>query len=134
MGYKPNKKIFKLRFEDEEYAGLIVKAKSVKLGSFLGVASLTNLDTENIGPEDMEKFTGLFKAFATALVEWNLEDEDTGEPVPATLEGIQSQDVDFIMPIIKAWFGAIAGVSGPLGQRSPNGEQSPEPGIPMEPR
>lgn len=132
-GYRPNRRVFVLRFEDDDYAGLVVKARSVKLGAFLGVASLVNLDPGNVSAADVDRFTDLFREFAAALVEWNLEDEDTGQPVPATLEGIQTQDTDFVMPIIKAWFDAIAGVSAPLGRTSSDGPPSAAPPLPMEP-
>jgi hypothetical protein len=130
--YRPNRRIFVLTFEDEDYDGLVVKARSVKLGSFLQVANLLKLDPQNVQPEDVEKFAELFEQFADALVEWNLEDDD-GQEVPATLEGVQRQDVDFIMPIIKAWFEGIAGIASPLGTSSSNGQPSAPPPLPMEP-
>lgn len=130
-GFRPKRRTFVLRFEDDIYAGLVVKARSVKLRSFLRVATLVQMDANNVQPEDVEKFTDLFREFAKALVEWNLEDEDTGEPVPPTLDGILSQDTDFVMPIIKAWFDGIAGISSPLGVPSSNGGQSEVPPLPM---
>jgi hypothetical protein len=133
-GFRPNRKVYKLNFEDDEYEGLVVLAKSLSLDEFLNVAGLAKLDPKDIQPEDIDKFGELFTTFSKALVEWNLEDEETGEPVPTTLEGIRSQDADFVMPIIKAWFGAIAGVAGPLGPPSSNGGKSLEPSIPMEAR
>jgi hypothetical protein len=130
--YRAKPKTYVLKFEDDEYDGLVVKARSVKLGGFLEVAGLVKLDPQNIQPEDVDKFAKLFDAFGKALVEWNLDDDD-GEPVPPTAEGLHSQDTDFVMPIIKAWFVAIAGVGSPLGQRSSSGDQSQVPSIPMEP-
>jgi len=133
MGYQARPKVYKLVFDDDEYEGLVVRARSVKLGQILRLSRLVGMDPANLRPEDTENFEQLFTMFADALVDWNLDDDD-GEPVPATLEGIQGQDADFVMPIIKAWFVALAGVTGPLGAGSSNGKPSAEPSIPMEAR
>lgn len=130
QGFRPPQRVFVLNFEDDDYAGLVVRARSVKLGSFLEVASLAQINPSTVKPEDVQKFTALFREFAKALVEWNLTEED-GTAVPATFEGVTSLDVDFVMPIIQAWMAGIAGVSSPLGQPSSNGEQSEAPPLPM---
>ena len=134
MGYRPQRRTFRLRFEDEAYEGLIVRARSVSIGSLLGVAGLASLDPTQLRPEDLAVLGELSEVFADALLDWNLEDPDSGEPVPATLAGVKAQDTDFILPIIKAWFEGVAGVAGPLGPRSTDGPQSGPPPIPMEPR
>lgn len=142
MGYRPQRKILKLRFEDyPEYEGLVVRARSLNVGTFMRLnalsvraASVLKRGIENVEGEDLAAIDELFQVFATSLVDWNLEDEDTGEPVPATFDGVKSQDLDFIFPIINAWFTAMAQVSSPLGQRSSNGVRSLEQSIPMEAR
>jgi hypothetical protein len=73
----------------------------------------------------------LFETFATALVSWNLEDED-GTPVSADLEGIQSQDMEFILAVVRAWLEAVSSVNAPLGEGSTGGGTSQVPSIPME--
>lgn len=132
MGYVRERKVYRLRFVDDDMAGLVVEAHSTNLGAFLDVAEWVDIDPTSTSPEDLRKLASLFETFADALVSWNLE-EPAGVPVPATLEGLRSQDVDFCLAIIRAWFEAVGGVPGPLGARSSAGELSLEASIPMEP-
>jgi hypothetical protein len=132
-GYQRTPKVYKLRFEDDEYDGLVVRARSIRLGAFLELSTLVGVDPTSMRPEDTAKIEQLFQAFAGALVDWNLEDED-GTPVPATFEGLASQEADFVLPIVKAWFAAVASVPRPLPAGSSNGQQSLEASIPMETR
>src|SRR6266508_6176808 len=129
-GYVRQRKVYRLRFEDEDMAGLVVQARSAPLGQFLGLTKLAELERGKVRPEDMEKVDGLFRGFAACLVDWNLESED-GTPVPATLEGLYTQDIDFILQIIFAWIEGIAGVQVPLGQPSSDGGKSLEGSMPM---
>jgi hypothetical protein len=130
MGYIRERKVYRLRFEDPEMEGLVVQARSAPVGQFIGLAKLANPGT-TVRPEDMEQVDELFRSFAGCLVDWNLEDEQ-GTPVPATLEGLYTQEIDFILQIIFAWIEAVAGVAGPLGQPSSDGGRSLEQSIPME--
>jgi hypothetical protein len=74
----------------------------------------------------------MLELLAGALVSWNAEDPDTGMPIPSTMEGIRSQDLDFNLKIINAWTDAIGGVSAPLPETSTAGEPSVEASIPMD--
>lgn len=132
MGFVPNRKVYKLRFVDEEMAGLVVRAESVPLGVFLDVAEWIDVNPRSVDPEDIRKVTSLFTTFAEALVDWNVEKPD-GAPVPANLDGLRAQDADFALAIIFAWYEAIGSVSTPLGATSSAGGPSPAPPIPMEP-
>lgn len=132
MGYVRQRKLYRLRFDDEEMAGLVVRAKSVPLGAFLEMVKLMDLDTSSVTPEDAEHLDELFSRFAGALVDWNLE-EPEGVPVPATFEGLKSQDIDFTMQILRAWIAALSQVPDFLPPGSSNGERSLEVSIPMEP-
>lgn len=119
MGYKRDKKTYKLVFEDDEFDGLVVRTGPVNLGEYF---KAVNLEGEP-----------LIEMFASKLVDWNLEEED-GTAVPATLKGIYSQDREFVRDIVRTWFRTIAGVSAPLPQPSEDGEQSQVPTtIPMAP-
>jgi hypothetical protein len=130
MGYVRQRKVYRLRFADEDMAGLVVQARSAPVGQFLGLAKLAELKGGDFRAEDAERIDELFRGFASCLVDWNLEGED-GTPVPATLEGIYTQETDFILQIIFAWIEAIAGVSVPLGPRSSDGGKSLEGSMPM---
>jgi hypothetical protein len=84
-----------------------------------------NTDTASKSTRDM------LTMFANALIEWNLEDEN-GVPVPPTLEGIESQDLPFVLSLVEAWTSILAGTSEDLGKDSDSGERFPEELIPME--
>jgi hypothetical protein len=121
-GFRRPAKVYKLRFEDDDMAGLEVRARSVPLGQFLELGAVADA-TSGLAPVSSEQFGAirdLFAGFAAALVEWNLEDE-TGQPVPATLEGVLAQDFEFMLAIVTAWMDAIAGVSAPLPSSSSRG-------------
>lgn len=130
-GYVRQRRVYRLRFADEDLAGLVVSARSAPVRQFIGLARLAEMQDGSAKPEDMEKVDELLRGFADCLIDWNLQDED-GMPVPATLDGIYSQDVDFVLQIVFAWIEAIAGVSVPLGQPSSDGGRSVAPSIPME--
>jgi hypothetical protein len=78
---------------------------------------------------------GSLKNFISHLVSWNLEDEDTEQPVPPTEKGVLSVDHDLVVAMNNAWIQTLTGVHGadPLPESSTSGEQSPALSIPMEP-
>lgn len=136
MGYVRQRPIYKLVFADEDMDGLEVRARSVPLGVFLRIEEITG---KGSAPTDAE-VKELFESFAESLISWNLEepvdpDDPDGDkrPVPATVEGLYSHDLEFIVKIILSWQTAVAEVPAPLGRRSPNGGLSPVPSLPMEP-
>lgn len=133
MGYK-RKKTFKLTWADGEFEGLEVRVRSMSVERFLELGPLLEaLDMDGLGTKEMGELRELFREFSTVLVDWNLEDEDTDEPVPCTAEAFLGQDIRFVNEVISRWAEHIAGVSGPLERPSPSGEPSPEASIPMEP-
>lgn len=125
-GFRPGRKTYRLEFEDgHDLAGLVVRATSVGTGEFFELSKLAD------GRFGLEEGAELVERFSTHLVSWNLE-EDDGTPVPATLEGLRSQEFDHVISIIMQWMDAVAGVSAPLAQPSPGGVPSPVESIPME--
>lgn len=132
LGYKVERKVYRLRFESADMAGLVVRARSVPLGQFLDLAGMAGSPADGkLSAESVKDALGLFEGFASALVDWNVEDDDG--PVPATLDGIRSLDIDFGLAVVMAWLEAIADVSPPLGSSSNVGERFPEASLPMEP-
>lgn len=143
MGYKRKRTVYRLKFEDPELEGLEVDTTSASLEEFVAITNLSDLsvlgaDVHELTPETMamvsgamERLDDLFAAFSKHLVAWNLEDDDD-EPVPATYEGVKSQDAEFILELIAAWIEAVGGVSGPKEQRSSGGSPFPEGSLPME--
>lgn len=136
MGYRRQKTVHKLVFDDTQgdLAGLEVRLHSLSVGALLDLSQLA--DGARSQQQDAER---LFTEFANSLISWNLEDEvpdDTGvgvRPVPATLDGVRSCDLDFVLRLVDAWMTAVAGVPAPLVGGSTSGGPSPEPSIPMVP-
>jgi hypothetical protein len=131
VGFKVQRKIYNLKFQDEELAGLEVKAKGLNLGQLLEMMSAKA--TREAGGEGREEATRfMVHRLIDALVSWNAEDEDTGLPIPQTVDGVLSQDPEFYMAIIDAWTTAMNGVPAPLPETSIDGSTSVEASIPMD--
>lgn len=121
MGFKRKRKLYKLTFADPDMDGLQVTMHAIPVGVVLELQAASEKTDGN---------ARLFEIMSEALVEWNLENED-GTPVPATKEGVMTQDMDFVMAIITSWTEAISGVSAPLASGSTSGETFPEASLPM---
>ena len=132
-GYVRKRRVYRLRFEDEELEGLVVKVRSTSVGGLLEFMGFLAMGTDDEPTaEDVAKVAALFEGFAEVLVEWNVEGED-GQPVPATLEGVRTQDADFVMDIMRVWFQAVTQPPAPLPATSSAGGPSAVPPLPMEP-
>ncbi len=125
MGFKPQRRRYRLTFEDPELAGLEVVARSATVGAYQEIATLADVASPPTA-EDVQKINHLYKAFADVLISWNIEDE-ADQPVPATLEGLLTQDMVLILQIIRAWMEAVASVDLDLGA----GAAAP-PDLPMD--
>jgi hypothetical protein len=125
MGYRRVPTIHTLdNIEGEE--GLIVRLKSIKIGKLRRLMTLTaSDDTANQGLEQ------IFDLLQDAMVSWNLEDEE-GQPVPATAEGLEDQEAELILRIVEAWMEVMTGVSTDLGKGSSSGESFPGRPLTME--
>lgn len=136
-GYRHVSKTYKLTFED--YPGLVIETKSISTGQMTALMAMAaQLSDKNVSDrsklteKDVEAVDALFSGFAQALKSWNLEDED-GNPVPATEEGVNSTDFEFIFSLIDTWIEAVVGTPGDLGKGSNSGPQFPEGSLPMAP-
>ena len=124
MGYKKEATLYRLKFQDPGFGGFECVMKSLTIKQFKKLASMSDeLKSGAEGAEDA--LDNLFGTMAKKLVSWNLEDED-GNPVPATAEGIEDQELDFILQILMAWMDGVAGVTKGLGKDSNSGETSLE--------
>lgn len=128
MGYHHEGKVFRLRFAEGEYVGLEVEMVSLPVGKLMRLVALA----EQASTKDFGILAELFSAMAGGLKRWNLEDDD-GQPVPATLAGIEDQDLDLILTIIATWLEGMGGVSAPLGPSSNSGSSLDLGSVPMEP-
>lgn len=129
-GYRRKARLFNLAFApDHPLHGLEVTARSVSMRDLLAVMELASLAGASL--RDQAVGVGrLTEKLAELIVSWNLEDED-GNPVPATAEGVQGQDMDFVLALCESWIDAVAGVPAPLPQPSEDGAPSLEASIPM---
>jgi hypothetical protein len=127
MAFKRKRKIYNLDFEGTEYEGLEVKVRGLTTGEYLEIVSLSAPGTEGDAETD-----GMLRMFANHLLSWNLEDEETGEPVPTTYEGVITNDFVMNMYIINAWTQALATVPESTEKKSVTGEPSLVESIPTE--
>lgn len=125
MGYKPKRKIYNLNFEGTEYEGLAVSIRGLNTGQYMDMV------TAKAEVEAGGETNNLLTIMASRLVSWNVEDDDD-LPVPPTLDGIKTQDLDLNLSIVNAWTTAMAGVPAPLEQPSSDGGSSLEASIPMD--
>lgn len=125
-GYKREAPLYKLIFADDQFDGLEVMARSLPLGEFLELQRL-----QAKAGEDPDAAEQLIRKLAGVIVSWNLLDDADG-PVPATFDGLATQDLPFVMAIFLAWQEAVAGVPNHSPNGSSNGGTSLELSIPME--
>ena len=130
MGFKAPKKLYRLTFQDPSYQGLEIVATSVPMETMLWVQSLGNRVNEIA--QSADGLRRMVDVMVGAILSWNLEDDDD-RPLPVNAESLLAQDPAFVSDIMVAWSAAITGVSGPLGEGSISGPQSPEASIPMAP-
>lgn len=131
MGYKSTRKQYKLKFIDPEMEGLEVITHGTDFNAFMDMASLAEggaVDASKFTPSDIER---MYTNFAKSLISWNLEDEDSN-PIPCTKAGLYSQDIDFVVAVMRAWSEAVATVSTPLQKPSSSGAPALEGSLPME--
>lgn len=121
-------RVLVLQFEDPDYAGLEVKARSVSLGVLLDLEDETSAMRQGSGTAHTR---GLLSLFTDKLISWNLEDDDD-KPIPTTLEGILSLEIDHAYPIVLAWVDAMLSVTASTGKASSSGPPSAPPNFPME--
>ena len=122
--FKREGKRYQLTFEDGDLDGFECIMRGISLEQFIDVTALeTELQTpEGRTPENIEK---QFSFIGSLLVSWNLDDED-GNPVPATYEGLRAQDFEFVMQVMKAYMNALAVVPKDSDSDSSAGGTSPE--------
>ena len=115
MGYRLTPRARHILFEDDtDFPGLDMRAHGITLGEWQEL-----------------KFPAAFDLFADRLIEWNLEDE-RGNPVPPTREGVRSVDAGVVKAILFNWVDHSTGVfRSPLDDDTGGGQGSdpPDPAI-----
>ncbi len=141
MGYKPEKQLYRISFEDRP--GLEVVAKSVPLSKMNYLSTLQVDHREQNEDKRMEVFSNLAKY----LVSWNIEHPEPDEvdpvtgycvvcglaedcPMPISVLSLKCLDVELVSAILTGWMFAVARASIPKEMRSSNGGTS-GPSIPL---
>lgn len=125
MGCRRNPKLYKLRFADDDYAGLEITLRSLTIGEMRQVRGSS--DDE----DDSDVLVRMTRMIAQQMVSWNREDE-TGQPLPPTYESLEGEEPSLINLIIDQWTQAVSGVPAPLEQPSNSGDPSLVESIPTE--
>lgn len=114
MGYVHNRKLLRLVFEGE-LEGLEVTVRSSSILVYDEIAELASVPFSSPpSKEDLAALRDLYRKFAAVLVSWNLEEVESDEPdapvvaVPATLDGLLSQEPSLVNSMITAWMDAAA--------------------------
>ncbi len=119
MGFRlPKRKAATLTFDGTEWEGAEVR---VLLSAPLEIILLV----EEGGSRDGVTSSDVFEAVMEEIViSWNLED-DEGNPIPATLEGMGKVPQEFFGLLMRGYTQNLMSVPDPLDEPSPNGKQSP---------
>lgn len=128
MGYRPEPRRFRLTFDEQHKRhGLEIVTRSVPVHALMDVLKAAGAGMGGRQPsiEDVEAIADLFENFGGALIEWNLDHPDTGDPVPATPDGLRTLDFDLVTELAMEWVGAVMGGSDPLGGSSRPGASEP---------
>ena len=126
MGYRKIPTIHTLvDLEGEE--GLVVRMKAIRIGKLRQMMKAMSAADDS----DDQTLDELFTLLQEGLVSWNLEDEG-GTPIPATMAGIEEQELPLILKIMTAWLEQMTGPSADLGKGSPSGATFPGQPLTME--
>ncbi len=137
MGFKRDK-VYKLIWDEGEELGpangepgLEVRVRPTSLRNYLTAERMLAGELPEEFETAAEALDWMFGLFAERLVSWTLEDEH-GEPVSSTYDGVLSADRELVMLVIRAWLTALKTVSRPLVAPLPSGGPSAGVSIPME--
>lgn len=114
--------VYRLVFDDEDHAGMVVRVRRMTLGEALHVSLDLRWEEGDTLAVKVAKDRETHELFVSHLVDWNLVDEDD-RPVPTTLGGLYSLEGDLIGLILTAWqIGRTPGaVPAPLDDASTSG-------------
>lgn len=128
MGYAAKLKTYLVRFDEgHEHHGAEARLRGMTYGEWEVAAGLDGGEGDTEGAPVVQRFVD-------HLISWNLEDPETGEPLPLTLDSVKKIDKDLIRNLNNAWVNSLIGVhaADPLPDSSPSGGPSPVESIPME--
>jgi hypothetical protein len=131
-GFKPKRTLYRLDFSGSDLEGLEVDARGASMKELIdllqgadAISELTELDEGQDAGKIAEQLREMVAPFARKLHAWNLLDDDD-EPVPASLDGLLSQDLDFIVALMGAYGQIMTQAPPPLPAGSSSGATSQE--------
>ncbi len=130
MGFRKPQTLYRLKFTDDDMAGLVITTRAPSIDELLKVAPLAGVIDQRT--PDLNVLQPLLAMFTGLLVSWNLE-EDDDSPVPMTAEALAGLELGFLMKVLNAWAEAVTAVAPPLPAGSANGLPAGLPPIPMTP-
>lgn len=120
MGFRLDR-TYALRWDAGDLEGLEVDVRSTSIATFNEIKGLSvNADEARVS-----------ELLIQHVKRWNLEDAD-GQPLPVTVEALQTQEPVLVRALAREWYLAAAGVSAPLDLGSTSSPSSAEESIPME--
>lgn len=130
-GFEVPRTIYRLEWDDEAYADLVVRVRAVTVREALdGFADLYPFEDGLTPQERRDRIHHQQVEFIAHVVDWNIC--ENGEPVPVTVEALQGMEGNFVASMIGAWRRNTTGVSRPLDGGSTSGDLSAVESIPME--
>lgn len=120
MGFTAPTAIFPLTFQNPALQGLEVWMARPPITVIGDMMMFGKLTPDNMTDEDVARLVRVFDAFSKSLQRWNVEIDvlnengiPTGEKeaVPATKEGVESLDGNFLLLIILGWIETVTGLS-----------------------
>ena len=131
-GFKPTRRLYKLDFDGTDLEGLEVTTRGASMGEIIAMmetaddlGDLAELDENADAGKVAAQMREMVSPFARKLVAWNLLDDDDA-PVAASLDGLLTQDLDFVIRLITAYGTAMTQAPPPLPASSASGATSPE--------
>lgn len=121
MGFRPQKTIYNLHFEESTLAELEIKVTSCSVNEFNEIMS--GADAQ--GQAAIDGANRMLSKFAENIVSWNLEHDD-GTPMAISAETLGNLDQPLVIRLIAAWQAAMVTVPNPSKPGSYAGAHSEE--------
>ena len=123
-GFRIPARTARLVFEGDYAGAEVVVRLDLPIGQVLSFLDQSLSAEDGQTPATAKANLILLQRFAaTALISWNLEN-DEGQPIPATAEGILQVPVVFAQLLLAKWAEAISNPPDPLAGVSANGSTS----------
>jgi|TARA_R110000824_G_scaffold400059_1_gene606757 hypothetical protein len=107
-GFALQRRNITLQFEGTELDGLEATCTlDLPLGTFLELQDQLNGNSE--GGADSKTLRSAFSLFASEVLQsWNLEDENTGKPIPPDKKGIMTLSAPHASKLMSVYFSSVS--------------------------